>query len=91
MSSEIDWDPEDFEDLDDPEAEEWYVKMLDAVGEYMDGIAQREDPNINQRDITIIRALIDFYGFEYEDMMDVLEDLVNRTEELEIEEKNTKQ
>ncbi len=91
MSDDIDWDPEDFEDLDDPEIEEWYVKMLDAVGEYMDGITQREDPNITQRDITIIRALIDFYGFEYEDMMEVLEDILARNEELEMEEKNSKQ
>ena len=86
MSDQLEWD-DDLEELDE---DEWYIRMLDAVGEYMDSIAEREDQTINQRDITIIRALIDFYGYEAEDINDVLEDVVARTEQLELEEKQQK-
>ena len=62
--------------------------MLDAVGEYLDTIGSREDREITERDITIVRALIDFYGFEAEDFLEVLEDVNARTRQLEEENKN---
>ena len=68
-----DWDPK-------------YVRMLDAVIEYMDGIGQRENPNINQRDITIIQALIEFYDFEVldkQDILDVMDDVKVRVNEID--------
>lgn len=83
MSGQLEWD-DDLEALDE---DEWYIRMLDAVGEYMDSIAERDNTDITQRDITIIRALIDFYGFEEEDMTEVLDDVVSRSEQLELEEK----
>lgn len=67
---EPDWDP-------------WYCRMLDAVGEYMDGIGHRVDPEIDDRDIRIIRALIEFYGFDSDEMKDILDDINTRTEQLE--------
>ncbi len=57
----------------------------------MDTIAERSDTTINERDITIIRALIEFYDFEvdsWEDVLDVLSDVVTRTKELEVEDEN---
>jgi hypothetical protein len=66
-----------------------YVQLLDAIGEYMDGIAKRQNTEITERDITIIRALIDFYDFQvdsWEDVMDIISDVVTRTEEQEAEE-----
>lgn len=70
---EPDWDPT-------------YVRMLDAVIEYMDTIGQREDPTITQRDITIIQALIEFYDFEVadkQDILDVLDDVRIRADYLD--------
>ena len=72
----------------EPQWDPWYCKMLDAVGEYLDGIGERENPDIDQRDITIIRALIEFYGFEPEDMKDILDDVNTRTDQLERMEKD---
>jgi len=69
---ESDWDPT-------------YVRMLDAVIEYMDSIGSRENPSINQRDITIIQALIEFYDFEVQDkqdILDVMDDVKIRANEL---------
>ena len=59
----------------EPEWDPWYVKMLDAVGEYMDTITYKEEEDIDDRDIRIIQALIDFYGFDVDDMADVLDDI----------------
>lgn len=79
MNSEFiepDWDPE-------------YVRMLDAVIEYMDTIADREDTNINARDITIIQALIEFYDFEVydnQDIVDIMDDVKIRADQLDKEE-----
>lgn len=73
-----DWDPQ-------------YVRMLDAVIEYMDTIGEREDASINARDITIIQALIEFYDFEVldrQDIIDVMDDVKIRADQLETEEKN---
>ena len=67
----------------EPEWDPWYCKMLDAVGEYMDTIGHRPDPEINDRDILIIKALIDFYGFDTSEMQEILDDLNTRTEFLE--------
>lgn len=67
---EPDWDP-------------WYCKMLDAVGEYMDTMGERDDTEISYRDINIIRALIQFYGFDSDEMKDILDDINTRTEYLE--------
>jgi hypothetical protein len=53
----------------------WYSKMLEAVGEYMDSIAKREEPNYNARDERIVKALIEFYGFETDDIAPILEDV----------------
>ena len=71
-----DWDPQ-------------YVRMLDAVIEYMDTIGGRENPNINARDITIIRALIEFYDYEVydnQDIVDVMDDVKVRADQIETEE-----
>jgi hypothetical protein len=79
MNSEFvepDWDPT-------------YVRMLDAVIEYMDNIGDRDDPKINARDINIIRALIEFYDFEVldnQDILDVMDDVKVRADQLKTEE-----
>ena len=65
----------------EPEWEEKYVRMLDALIEYLDSIGQREVTTINQRDITIIRALIEFYDFEVidnQDLLDIMDDVKER-------------
>ena len=67
----------------EPEWDPWYCKMLDAVGEYLDTIGNRPDPEINERDFRIIRALIEFYGFESDNIKDILDDINTRTEQLE--------
>jgi hypothetical protein len=72
---EPDWDP-------------WYIKMLDAVSEYMDTIGHRLDPEITDRDITIMKALIEFYGFDSNEMEDMLDDINIRTEQLERQKEN---
>lgn len=69
----------------EPEWDSNYVRMLDAVIEYLDSIGQREDSRINQRDITIIQALIEFYDFEVQDkqdILDVMDDVKIRANEL---------
>ena len=69
----------------EPEWDAKYVRMLDAVIEYLDSIGQREDTRINQRDITIIQALIEFYDFEVldnQDILDVMDDVKVRAKEL---------
>ena len=73
---EPDWDPK-------------YVRMLDAVIEYMDTIGEREDSSINQRDIKIIQALIEFYDFEVldnQDILDVMDDIKIRADQIRTEE-----
>ena len=81
MNSEFvepDWDPK-------------YVRMLDAVIEYMDTIGEREDSSINQRDIKIIQALIEFYDFEVldnQDILDVMDDIKVRVDQIRTEEDN---
>ena len=75
---EPDWDPT-------------YIRMLDAVIEYMDSIGSRDNPNINQRDITIIQALIEFYDFEVQDrqdILDVMDDVKTRVHELDFMEED---
>ena len=69
----------------EPEWDDKYVRMLDAVIEYLDSIGEREDTRINQRDITIIQALIEFYDFEVldkQDILDVMDDVKLRANEL---------
>lgn len=81
---------EEFEYLE-PEWDAKYVRMLDAVIEYMDSIGGREDPTINSRDVLIIRSLIEFYDFEVndnQDIIDVMDDIKIRAEQLETEEEN---
>jgi hypothetical protein len=79
MNSEFvepDWDPK-------------YVRMLDAVIEYMDSVGLRDDPSINQRDIKIIQALIEFYDFEVldnQDILDVMDDIKIRVDQIITEE-----
>ena len=75
-------------DFVEPEWDPKYVRMLDAVIEYMDGIGERNDPKINARDITIIRALIEFYDFEVldnQDIIDVMDDVKIRADQLDTE------
>lgn len=77
------------ENFEEPEWDPQYVILLDAIGEYMDTIAERSDTSINERDVTIIAALIQFYDFEidsWDDVLDILSDVVTRTKELELEE-----
>ena len=73
---------------DEPEWDPTYVRMLDAVIEYMDSIGDRDDTSINQRDITIIQALIEFYDFEVvdnQDILDVMDDIKIRAEQTRTE------
>lgn len=90
---------DDFQDDQEEVLEELfdedYVILLDAIGEYMETIAIRPDPTINERDVTIITALIGFYDYEvqsWEEVMDVINDVAIRCELLELEEveKNVK-
>ena len=70
----------------EPEWEEKYVKMLDALIEYLDNIGQREGTAINERDIRIIKALIEFYDFEVfdnQDIIDIMDDVKQRVNELD--------
>ena len=75
---------EDFEFVE-PEWDPTYVRMLDAVIEYLDSVGQRDDIKINQRDITIIQALIEFYDFEVtdkQDILDVMDDIKIRANQI---------
>lgn len=68
----------------EPEWEHKYVTMLDALIDYLDEIGQREITTINQRDITIIKALIEFYDFEVldnQDILDIMDDVKARVNE----------
>lgn len=74
----------------EPEWEEKYVRMLDALIEYLDSIGQREIKTINERDIRIIKALIEFYDFEVldnQDILDVMDDVKLRVQDLDLEDK----
>jgi len=88
-------DFQDDEEILEELFDEDYVILLDAIGEYMETIASRSDPTINERDVTIITALIGFYDYEvenWEQVMDVINDVAIRCELLELEEveKNVK-
>lgn len=67
---EPDWDP-------------WYCKMLDAVGEYMDTIGEKQDAEVTAHEIIVIKALVDFYGFDNSNLEEILDDLYTRAEILE--------
>lgn len=70
----------------DPVWEEKYVMMLDALIEYLDTIGQREVTTINERDMRIIKALIEFYDFEVtdnQDIIDIMDDVKQRVDELD--------
>jgi hypothetical protein len=72
----------------EPEWEAKYVKMLDALIEYLDEIGQRDIKVINERDIRIIKALIEFYDFEVldnQDLLDIMDDVKARVNELDFE------
>ena len=76
---------------DEPEWDPTYVRMLDAVIEYLDGIGQRDNPIITQRDINIIQALIEFYDFEVldkQDILDVMDDVKIRANETGVEDES---
>lgn len=73
-----------FDSMWDP----WYSKMLEAVGEYMDSIVVREDPKYNERDDRIVKALIEFYGFETDSIKDILRDAEQRMDQLDFERGN---
>jgi len=75
----------------EPEWDPKYVRMLDAVIEYLDSIGDRDDTIINQRDITIIRSLIEFYDFEVvdnQDILDVMDDIKVRADQTRTEEED---
>lgn len=70
----------------EPEWEAKYVMMLDALIEYLDEIGQRDVAAINERDIRIIRALIEFYDFEVldnQDILEIMDDVKQRVNELD--------
>jgi hypothetical protein len=72
----------------EPEWEAKYVKMLDALIEYLDEFGQRDIKVINERDIRIIKALIEFYDFEVldnQDLLDIMDDVKARVNELDFE------
>lgn len=72
----------------EPEWDPWYCKMLDAVGEYLDTINSRPNSEIDMRDYTIIRALIEFYGFDSDQIKEILDDLDTRTDQLQKQKEN---
>ena len=75
-------------DFVEPEWDPTYVRMLDAVIEYLDTVGDRNDPKINQRDINIIQALIEFYDFEVtdkQDILDVMDDIKIRADQTKTE------
>jgi hypothetical protein len=75
----------------EPEWDKKYVQMLDALIDYLDNIGQREVTTINQRDITIIQALIEFYDFEVVDkydIIDIMDDVKIRVSQIDEEEKH---
>lgn len=75
----------------EPEWDPTYVLMLDALIEYMDSIGIRENTKISQRDINIIKSLIEFYDFEVtdnQDIIDVMDDVKVRVSQLDEEEKH---
>ena len=70
----------------EPDYDDKYIQLLDALIEYLDNIGQRGQTNISQRDITIIKALIEFYDFEVhdnQDIVDIMDDVKVRAEELD--------
>ena len=72
----------------EPEWEEKYVRMLDALIEYLDDIGQRDIKVINERDIRIIKALVEFYDFEVldnQDLLDIMDDVKSRVNDLDFE------
>jgi hypothetical protein len=72
----------------EPEWEAKYIMMLDALIEYLDTIGQREVKTINDRDIRIIKALIEFYDFEVldnQDLLDIMDDVKERVSELDFD------
>jgi hypothetical protein len=72
----------------EPEWEAKYIMMLDALIEYLDEIGQREVKTINDRDIRIIKALIEFYDFEVldnQDLLDIMDDVKERVSELDFD------
>jgi len=79
------------EEFVEPEWDPTYVRMLDAVIEYMDNIGERDDSTIDQRDINIIQALIEFYDFEVNDKQDIsniMDDVKIRVSQIDEEEKH---
>jgi len=69
----------------EPQWDPKYVKMLDAVMEYMEEVGSRGKPDIAGRDILIIRSLIEFYDFEVnhnQDLLDVLADVKIRSDQV---------
>ncbi len=72
----------------EPEWQKKYVRMLDALIEYLDDIGQRDITVINERDIRIIKALIEFYDFEVidnQDILEIMDDVKARVNELDFE------
>lgn len=71
----------------EPEWEAKYVMMLDALIEYLDEIGQRDNVAvINERDMRIIKALIEFYDFEVldnQDILEIMDDVKQRVDELD--------
>jgi hypothetical protein len=71
----------------EPDYDPKYIQLLDALIEYLDSIGQREVTTISQRDITIIKALIEFYDFEVydnQDIIDIMDDVKERVKELDL-------
>ena len=72
----------------EPEWEEKYVKMLDSLIQYLDDIGHRDIKTINERDIRIIKALVEFYDFEVldnQDLLDIMDDVKSRVNDLDFE------
>ncbi len=70
----------------EPEWQKKYVRMLDALIEYLDDIGQREIKTISERDIRIIKALVEFYDFEVldnQDLLEIMDDVKQRVNELD--------
>ena len=70
----------------EPEWDEKYIQLLDALIDYLESIGQRDQVSIGERDIRIIKALIEFYDFEIydnQDIVDIMDDVKARVEELD--------
>lgn len=77
----------------EPEWVHKYELMLDAIINYLDDMHEKNYTSVNERDIRIIKALIEFYDFQVldnQDIIDIMDDVKVRVSELDEIEKGDK-